>query len=83
MRPLASVFVVAAPTGARIRTRLRPSAADAQVLWAVGTHLGRLAGQDLALRCRLGAGDDQPTSGSAAGGTCWTPGMACAAPAGC
>jgi hypothetical protein len=59
MRPLASVFVVAAPTGARIRTRLRPSAADAQVLWAVGTQLGRLAGQDLALRCRLGAGDDQ------------------------
>jgi hypothetical protein len=59
MRPLSTVFVVAAPTGARIRTRLRPSTADAQVLWAVGAHLGRLAGQDLALRCRLGVGDDQ------------------------
>jgi hypothetical protein len=59
MRPLAAVYVVAAPTGARIRTRLRLSAADARVLSAVGVHLGRLAGQDLALRCRLGAGDDQ------------------------
>jgi hypothetical protein len=29
------------------------------VLWAVGEHLGRLAGQDLMVRCRLGAGQDQ------------------------
>jgi hypothetical protein len=59
MRPLAAVFVAAAPTGARIRTRLRPSTADARVLSAVGVHLGRLAGQDLAFRCRLSAADDQ------------------------
>jgi hypothetical protein len=61
MRRLAAPFVVAPPTGARIRTRLRPSAADERVLCAVGEHLGRLAGQDLAVRCRLGHGDDQRT----------------------
>ena len=54
MRPvrLATPFVVAPPCGARIRTRLRPTPADEQVLWAVGRHLGRLAGWDLAARCR-------------------------------
>ena len=64
MRRLAASFVVASPTGARIRTRLRLSPADERVLRAVGEHLGRLAGQDLAVRCRLGAvaGDDQRTS---------------------
>jgi hypothetical protein len=64
MRRLAASFVVAAPTGARIRTRLRLIPADERVLRAVGEHLGRLAGQDLAVRCRLGAvaGDDQRTS---------------------
>jgi hypothetical protein len=61
MRRLAAPFVVAPPTGARIRTRLRPSAADERVLGVVGEHLGRLAGQDLAVRCRLGHGDDQRT----------------------
>jgi hypothetical protein len=59
MRSLAAPFVAAAPAGARIRARLRPSTADEQVLWAVGEHLGRLARQDLAVRCRLGRGDDQ------------------------
>jgi hypothetical protein len=62
MRRLAAPFVVAPPSGARIRTRLRPSAADERVLYAVGEHLGRLAGQDLALRCSIGAGPDQRTS---------------------
>ena len=64
MRRLAASFVVASPTGARIRTRLRLIPADERVLRAVGEHLGRLAGQDLAVRCRLGAvaGDDQRTS---------------------
>jgi hypothetical protein len=59
IRPLAIPFVVAPPAGARIRTRLRLSALDEQVLWAIGGWLGGLAGQDLAVRCRLGAGQDQ------------------------
>jgi hypothetical protein len=58
MRRLAVPFVVAALSGARIRTRLRLCVRDEQVLWAVGTWLGGLAGQDLAVRCRLGAGQD-------------------------
>jgi hypothetical protein len=58
MRRLAAPFVVAPPHGARIRTRLRVSTWDEQVLRAVGEHLGALAGGDLAVRCRLGRGDD-------------------------
>jgi hypothetical protein len=54
MRTLAAPIVVARPTGARIRTRLRLTPADAAVVWAVGEHLGRLSGADLARRCRLG-----------------------------
>jgi hypothetical protein len=54
MRTLAAPIVVARPTGARIRTRLRLTPADAAVMWAVGEHLGRLSGADLAWRCRLG-----------------------------
>ncbi len=59
MRRLAAPFVVAAPCGARIRTRLRLSVRDERVLWAVGGWLGGLAGQDLAVRCQLGAGDGE------------------------
>src|SRR5919204_1470756 len=59
MRRVAAPFVVAPPWGARIRTRLRVSAADERVLRQVGAQLGRLAGQDLCWRCRLGPGDDQ------------------------
>jgi hypothetical protein len=59
MRPIAAPFVVAAPAGVRIRTRLCVEAADQQVLRMVGAHLGRLAGGDLAARCRHGRGDDQ------------------------
>ncbi|HEX9343481.1 MAG TPA: hypothetical protein VF995_07695, partial [Actinomycetota bacterium] len=61
MRSRAAPFVAAPPTGARIRTRLRVEEPDAQVLWLVGTHLGRLASLDLAVRCQLGADDDQRT----------------------
>jgi hypothetical protein len=43
MRPLAVPFVVAPPSGARVRTQLRLDAADERVLRAVGEHLGRLA----------------------------------------
>lgn len=54
-------FVVARPSGTRIRTRLRVDAGDEAVLRAVGAYLGSLAGRDLALRCWLGPGDDQRT----------------------
>ena len=58
MRKIADPFVVAAPAGARIRTRLHLCSADEQVLGKVGGHLGRLAGSDLAARCALGKGGD-------------------------
>jgi hypothetical protein len=54
MRSIAIPFVVAPPAGARVRTRLRLSEQDAKVLRAVGEHLGRLAGGDLARRCAAG-----------------------------
>ena len=54
LREIAPPFVVAAPSGARVRTRLRVPAADAAVLRAAGRHLGSLASADLAARCREG-----------------------------
>jgi hypothetical protein len=62
MRSIRESFLVAPPTGARIRTRLRPTADDEDVLRAVGDHLGRLASADLAMRCRLGRGTTQRTA---------------------
>jgi hypothetical protein len=58
MRSITSSFVVPPPTGARIRTRLRLSAADEAVLLQVGDYLGSLAGGDLTARCQLGWGQD-------------------------
>jgi hypothetical protein len=60
--PIAAPFVVAPPAGARIRTRLRVSPQDARVLRALGGYLGRLAGQDLTTRCRLGHGPPKRTA---------------------
>jgi IS605 OrfB family transposase len=57
LRPIAEPFVVAPPTGARIRTRLRVTPRDDAVLRSVGAHLGHLAGRDLAGRVRIGTGD--------------------------
>ena len=54
LRPVGAPFVAAAPGGARVRTRLRVCARDEAVLWAAGTHLGSLAGRDLAARCAEG-----------------------------
>jgi IS605 OrfB family transposase len=54
LRPVAAPFVAAVPAGARVRTRLRPSAEDEAVLRAAGAHLGSLAGRDLAARCAEG-----------------------------
>src|SRR6266508_2728690 len=59
MRSITPPFLVAPPSGARIRTRLWVDAADERVLRAVGEYLGRLAGTDLATRCRLGRGADR------------------------
>jgi hypothetical protein len=61
MRSTRKPFLVARPSGARIRTRLRLSATDQAVIWAVGEYLGGLAGTDLAQRCRLGPAPDQRT----------------------
>jgi hypothetical protein len=59
LRVIAPPFVVAPPSGVRVRTRLLPSSEDEAVLRALGAHLGRLMGVDLARRCgqgRLDAG---------------------------
>jgi hypothetical protein len=54
LRRIAAPFVAAAPAGARVRTRLRVSPQDEAVLRAAGSHLGSLAGRDLAARCAEG-----------------------------
>jgi hypothetical protein len=54
LRPIADPFVVAAPCGARIRARLRPTAEEERVLRAVAAHLGAPASRDLAVRVRAG-----------------------------
>ena len=51
MRPISTPFVVAPPSGVRIRTWLRIDGVDEVVLREAG--LGRLAGRDLASRSRL------------------------------
>jgi hypothetical protein len=66
LREIAAPFVAAAPAGARVRTRLRVSPQDAEVLWAVGRHLGELAGRDLAARCAEGRLDLKQQSASRA-----------------
>src|SRR6202035_2798848 len=54
LREIGAPFVAGAPAGVRVRTRLRVSPQDAAVLRAVGSHLGSLAGRDLAARCAEG-----------------------------
>lgn len=54
LREIAAPFAAAAPAGARVRTRLRLTEDDAQVLRAAGRHLNSLAGRDLAARCAEG-----------------------------
>ena len=54
LRALQAPFTVAAPSGARIRDRLRPSVADEKVLRLAGEHLGHHQRADLAERVRLG-----------------------------
>lgn len=54
LRPLAPSFVVATPSGARIRTRLRPTSIEVDALAAIGDELGRQ--YRAALASRLNAG---------------------------
>ncbi|WIB65702.1 hypothetical protein [Curtobacterium sp. MCBD17_040] len=54
LRVLADPFVVATPTGARTRTRLHLSAAEAAALTRIGEYLGGQYRQTLANRIRLG-----------------------------
>ncbi|ACU54351.1 transposase, IS605 OrfB family [Acidimicrobium ferrooxidans DSM 10331] len=54
LRAISPPFVVAPPTGVRVRTRLQVTDVDAAVLMALGTYLGSLASNDLAERCRQG-----------------------------
>ena len=66
LRRIAAPFVAAAPAGARVRTRLRVSARDEAVLRAAGSHLGSLAGRDLAARCAEGRLDARGRAASRA-----------------
>ncbi len=66
LRPIAGAFVAAVPAGARVRARLRVSGQDEAVLRAAGTHLGSLAGRDLAARCAEGRLDAKGGAGSRA-----------------
>lgn len=54
LRTVANPFVAAPPAGARIRTRIRPSDAEADVLTRIGQFLGSLSRQDLSQRLSLG-----------------------------
>ncbi|MFK0158241.1 hypothetical protein ACIQVL_18295 [Streptomyces sp. NPDC090499] len=54
LRVLATPFTVAAPSGTRIRDRLRPDPADEKVLRLLGRHLGHHQRADLVERIRLG-----------------------------
>jgi hypothetical protein len=66
MRSIWPSFVVAPPTGAKVRTRPRLSTTDEEVLLQVGEYLGSLAGGDLALWVPAGASPGR-TEGSQAG----------------
>ena len=54
LRPIAEAFVIAAPGGARVRTRLVVDDTDRGVLEALGAHLGALTSADLARRVAEG-----------------------------
>jgi hypothetical protein len=51
-------FVASGPAGVAVRTRLRVTDTEADVLARVGVFLGGLAGRDLAQRCRDGLDHD-------------------------
>ena len=57
LRQVPAPFVVAPPSGARVRTRLAVNDNDEMVLKALGAHLGHLASLDLARRVAEGSLD--------------------------
>jgi IS605 OrfB family transposase len=59
MRQIEDPVVAAAPAGVRIRTRIRPTADEAEALTSIGTVLGELYRSELAQRIRLGRLDRQ------------------------
>jgi len=61
---MAEPFVVAPPSGPRVRTRLFVDDADRVVPEAVGRHLGSLAGSDLARRVAEGGLDAEGKAAS-------------------
>jgi hypothetical protein len=66
LREITGPFVAAGPAGATARTRLHATSADADVLAAVGAHLGSLASADLAARCAEGRLDNAGRAASRA-----------------
>jgi len=54
LRAIGDPVVVDAPAGARIRTRIHPTAAEAETLAAIGELLGSVYRSELAERVRLG-----------------------------
>lgn len=54
LRVIADPFVVAPPSGARIRTRIKASDTEAAMLAAIGSFLGTLSRCDLSARLALG-----------------------------
>ena len=54
LRVLAESFVVSPPSGVRIKTRLRPTPTQEQVLREVGSLLGSLYRSDLVTRLSQG-----------------------------
>src|SRR5262245_6469300 len=54
LRRIADPIVAAAPAGVRIRTRIHPTAAEAEALTAIGDLLGSVYRSELADRVRLG-----------------------------
>jgi hypothetical protein len=58
-RRISDPVVAAAPAGVRIRTRIHPTAAEAEALAAIGELLGSVYRGELAGRVRLGRLDRQ------------------------
>lgn len=64
LRRIAEPFVIAPPSGARIRTRLVLGDTDREVLQALGSYLGSLASADLAKRVGEGKLDAKARAAS-------------------
>ena len=63
LRRIGDPVVAAAPAGVRIRTRIRPTGAEAEALCAIGELLGSVYRGELAGRVELGRLDHQAHAG--------------------